>query len=42
MQGAGGMGGALRLLAIWGLVLVSSAAVGPMVARLTRGPEGRE
>ncbi len=39
---AGGMGGALRLLAIWGLVLVSSAAVGPMVARLTRGPEGRE
>ena len=30
------LGGVLRLLAIWGLVLLSSAAVGPMIARLVR------
>ncbi|NMJ43661.1 Na+/H+ antiporter subunit G [Roseomonas sp. JC162] len=30
------LGGVLRLLAIWGLVLVSSAAAGPMLARLAR------
>jgi multicomponent Na+:H+ antiporter subunit G len=30
------LGGALRLLAIWALVLLSSAAVGPMIARLVR------
>ncbi|GGJ12751.1 monovalent cation/H(+) antiporter subunit G [Neoroseomonas lacus] len=33
---AAGIDGALRLLAIWGLVLLSSAAVGPMIARLAR------
>ncbi|MEO3472071.1 monovalent cation/H(+) antiporter subunit G [Roseomonas sp. CAU 1739] len=36
---AGGLGGALKLLAIWALVLLSSAAVGPMIARLTRSTE---
>lgn len=30
------LGGALRLLAIWGLVMFSSAAAGPMLARLAR------
>lgn len=39
---AGDIGGVLKLLAIWGLVLLSSAAVGPMIARLARGREGRE
>lgn len=39
---AGGIGGALKLLAIWALVLLSSAAVGPMIARLTRGSERPE
>lgn len=39
---ADGMGGVLRLLAIWGLVLLSSAAVGPMIARLVRAPERPE
>lgn len=33
---AGGLHDALRLLAVWGLVLLSSAAVGPMIARLAR------
>lgn len=33
---AEGIGGALRLLAIWGLVLLSSATAGPMIARLAR------
>lgn len=33
---AEGVGGALRLIAIWALVLLSSATVGPMIARLTR------
>jgi len=36
------IGGAPRLLAIWGLVLVSSAAVGPMIARLTRTQDRSE
>ena len=31
-----GVGEALRLLVIWALVMVSSAAVGPMIARLAR------
>lgn len=30
------IGGAARLLAIWALVLLSSATAGPMIARLTR------
>ncbi|WP_211868826.1 cation:proton antiporter [Neoroseomonas terrae] len=38
----GGVGEAARLLAIWALVMLSSAAVGPMIARLTRGQEGAE
>jgi multicomponent Na+:H+ antiporter subunit G len=33
---ADGLGDVLRLLAILGLVLLSSAAVGPMLARLAR------
>lgn len=33
---AGSLGGALRLLAIWALVLLASAVVGPMIARLIR------
>ena len=33
---AGSVGGALKLLAIWALVLLASAAAGPMIARLTR------
>ena len=33
---AEGMGGIVRLLAIWALVLVASAASGPMLARLAR------
>lgn len=33
---AGSVGGALRLLAIWALVLLASAASGPMIARLAR------
>ena len=38
---ADGIGGALRLLVIWGLVLVSSAAAGPLLARLAgRGERG--
>jgi multicomponent Na+:H+ antiporter subunit G len=36
-----GVGQALRLIAIWALVLLSSAAVGPMIARLARGEAGR-
>ena len=36
---ADGLGGALRLLVIWGLVLVSSAAAGPLLARLARRGE---
>ena len=36
---AASIGGAVKLLAIWALVLLSSAAVGPMIARLTRGAE---
>lgn len=32
----GSLGGALRLLAIWALVLLASAVVGPMIARLIR------
>ena len=39
---AGSLGGALRLLAIWALVLLSSAAVGPMIARLLRTRERPE
>jgi multicomponent Na+:H+ antiporter subunit G len=35
------VGGALRLLVIWGLVLLSSAAAGPMLARLARR-DGRD
>jgi len=36
------LGGPLRLLVIWGLVLLASAATGPMLARLAqrRGPRG--
>lgn len=30
------LGGALRLLAVWGLVMLSSAASGPLLARLAR------
>lgn len=30
------LGGALRLLVVWGLVMVSSAASGPLLARLAR------
>jgi multicomponent Na+:H+ antiporter subunit G len=37
---ADSLGGVLRLLAIWGLVLVSSAAAGPMLARLARRGTG--
>lgn len=33
---AGSFGGVLRLLAIWALVLLASAAVGPMIARMAR------
>lgn len=38
---AGSLAGALRLLAVWALVLFASAAAGPMLAALTRrtGPE---
>ena len=38
----GGLGEALRLVAIWLLVLLSSAAVGPMIARLVRAPDQPE
>lgn len=38
---AGSAGGALRLLAIWGLVMLSSAAAGPMLARLARRDDAR-
>lgn len=38
---AGSLGEALRLLAIWGLVLLSSAAAGPMLARLARRDDAR-
>ena len=37
---AGGVGGALRLLAIWALVLLASAVAGPMIARLARSGRG--
>lgn len=30
------LGGALRLLAIWGLVLLASAATGPLLARIAQ------
>jgi len=33
---ADALGGPLRLLAIWGLVLLASAATGPMLARLAQ------
>lgn len=33
---AGAVGGASRLVAVWLLVMVSSAAAGPMLARLAR------
>ncbi len=33
---AEGPGGVLRLLAVWALVLVASAAAGPLLARLAR------
>jgi multicomponent Na+:H+ antiporter subunit G len=33
---AEGLGGALRLLAVWGLVMLSSAAAGQLLARLAR------
>lgn len=36
---AGGLGGALRLLAVWALVLLASAAVGPLMAQLAREQE---
>jgi len=39
---ADGLGGALRLLVIWGLVLVSSAAAGPLLARLAARREPGE
>lgn len=39
---AEGIGGALRLLAVWVLVLLASAAVGPLVAQLAREQERRE
>ncbi|HWT10903.1 MAG TPA: monovalent cation/H(+) antiporter subunit G [Roseomonas sp.] len=39
---ADGIGGGLRLLAIWALVLLSSATAGPMIARLTRSRGSRE
>ena len=39
---AEGIGGVLRLLVIWGLVLLSSAAVGPMLARLAQARDGAE
>jgi multicomponent Na+:H+ antiporter subunit G len=36
---AGSLGAGLRLLAIWALVLVASAAAGPMLAALARRAE---
>lgn len=33
---AGSLGAGLKLLTVWGLVLVSSAAAGPLLARLAR------
>lgn len=36
---AGSLGAGLRLLAIWALVLVASAAIGPMLAALARRAE---
>jgi multicomponent Na+:H+ antiporter subunit G len=36
---AGGLANMLRLLAVWALVLVASAAAGPMLAALTRRAE---
>jgi multicomponent Na+:H+ antiporter subunit G len=36
---AGGLANMLRLLAVWALVLVASAAAGPMLASLTRRAE---
>ena len=39
---AEGIGGVLRLLVIWGLVLLSSAAVGPMLARLAQARDSAE
>lgn len=39
---AEGVGGVLRLLVIWGLVLLSSAAVGPMLARLAQAGDRAE
>ena len=39
---AEGVGGVLRLLVIWGLVLLSSAAGGPMLARLAQARDSAE
>lgn len=36
---AGGVANTLRLLTVWALVLVASAAAGPMLAALTRRTE---
>lgn len=38
---AAGLLGALKLMAIWGLVLLAGATVGPMIARHATGGAGR-